>query len=162
MEKIRDKDRRRSPAEVARWCGSFETSLRERGLRVTGQRLAVYRALAEDRTHPTAAAVRQRVRAGFPTISVATVYRILESLEREGLARRVSDTGAAARFDANLTPHQHLVCRVCGCIVDHQGSACAVPLPEAPIPGFTVEELDIRLVGVCDRCKRKAVRAADR
>jgi Fe2+ or Zn2+ uptake regulation protein len=69
----------------------------------------------------------------------------------------VSSPGAIGRFDANVDPHQHLVCRVCGRLED-----ISVPeLHKALIPkvsGFTVEELDIRLVGLCDSCSRSESR----
>src|SRR5689334_12073504 len=99
---------------VARWCADFERACRTRGVRLTPQRLAVYRALAEDLTHPTADGVLGRVRARMPSVSPASVYRILDSLERKGLIRRVGTTDGIARYDANLERHQHLVCRKCG------------------------------------------------
>src|SRR5262245_53799054 len=100
--------------DVDALCLGFARRCRERGVRVTAQRLAVYRTLADDPSHPTADAIHRRLRAAMPSLSPATVYRVLESLEDDGLLRRVSTTGGAARFDANLAPHQHLICRVCG------------------------------------------------
>ena len=73
-------------------------------------------------------------------------------MEREALVRRVSTTGGVGRFDANVTPHQHLVCRVCGTMMDYFAPAPAPP-PEGSVPGFVIEEMDIRLVGRCDRCR---------
>jgi Fur family transcriptional regulator, peroxide stress response regulator len=157
MRSDREQDARRSRAEVERWCEIFAAQCRVRGLRVTAQRLAVYRAVAEDLSHPSAEAVYARVRTALPMLSPATVYRTLESLEREGLLRRVSTTGGVGRFDANLEPHQHLVCRVCGRMMDHFTPAlAATPLPENAVPGFVIEALDIRLVGRCDRCRGAA------
>jgi len=154
MESKRKKVGLRQPAEVDRWGAAFEAQCRSRGLRVTAQRLAVYRAVAADLSHPTAESVYARVRTQLPMLSPATVYRILESLQREALVRRVSTTGGGARFDANLAPHQHLVCRVCGSMMDHFApSLAATPLPTTPVQGFVIEELDIRLVGRCDRCR---------
>jgi Fur family peroxide stress response transcriptional regulator len=143
------------PRDVDHWCEAFQARCRERGVRLTPQRLAIYRALAADDTHPTADVVYERVRAEVPSLSQATVYRILESLESERLVRRVSTTGGVARFDANVEPHQHLVCRVCGRMIDHlvPTQAAAAIAPDA-IPGFVVEELDVRLVGRCLDCAR--------
>jgi Fe2+ or Zn2+ uptake regulation protein len=121
---------------------------------VTPQRLTVYRALAGDPTHPTADTLHARVRPGMPSLSLATVYRILESLEREGLVRRVSTVDGVARFDANLAPHQHVVCRVCGQIMDIEVKTLAeVSLPRVGIPGFVAEALDIRILGTCASCE---------
>jgi Fur family peroxide stress response transcriptional regulator len=138
---------------VASWCSEFERACRARGVRVTPQRLAVYRALAEDLTHPTADAVLGRVRSTLPSLSPASVYRILESLEREGLIRRVGTTDGIARYDANLERHQHLVCRKCGRMTDFQAPELSkIRLAPRAIRGFVVEELDVRIVGRCARC----------
>jgi Fe2+ or Zn2+ uptake regulation protein len=114
----------------------------------------VYRILAEETAHPTAEAVYARLRPAMTWLSVATVYRILESLEREGFIRRVSTTGAVARFDANVSPHQHLVCRWCGRMTDfEEESLSRLGLPTNIPPEFTAEELDVRIVGVCAGCQ---------
>jgi Fe2+ or Zn2+ uptake regulation protein len=91
----------------------------------------------------------------MPGLSLATVYRILESLEQEGFVRRVSTTGDVARFDANMTPHQHLVCRLCGCIIDWKvKSFMRLKLPRQAMTDFVPETLEIRIIGLCARCRR--------
>ena len=147
----RNKSKIRTAREVDDWCAEFEKLCRSRGIRVTAQRFAVYKALAEDLAHPTAESVYARVSKRLPGLSFATIYRTLQFFENEKLIRKVSSPGAIGRFDANKRPHQHLVCRVCGSLED-------ISIPElhsAAIPnvsGFTVEELDIRLVGRCQAC----------
>ena len=149
----RNKESSRHASEVDGWCSEFEELCRSRGIRVTAQRLAVYRALAEDLAHPTAESVYNRLSKQLPGLSQATIYRTLQFFESENLIRKVSSPGSIGRFDANVDPHQHLVCRVCGSLED-----ISVPaLHSAVIPKvsrFTVEELDIRLVGLCDSCSR--------
>ena len=147
----RNKSKIRTSREVDDWCAEFEKLCRSRGIRVTAQRFAVYKALAEDLGHPTAESVYARLSKRLPGLSFATIYRTLQFFENEKLIRKVSSPGAIGRFDANVGPHQHLVCRVCGSLED-------ISIPElhsAAIPnvsGFTVEELDIRLVGRCQAC----------
>ncbi|TMB18360.1 MAG: transcriptional repressor [Deltaproteobacteria bacterium] len=151
----RVKEMPRGAAHVERWCAEFERACRGRGVRVTPQRVAVYRALAEDATHPTAEQVYARLRPDLPSLSPATVYRILDSLERERLIRRVGATRGVGRYDANLEPHQHVVCRRCGRMTDVQMPALsALRLRERAVPGFVVEGLDIRIVGRCATCRR--------
>lgn len=151
----RVKEMPRGAAHVERWCAEFERACRGRGVRVTPQRVAVYRALAEDATHPTAEQVYARLRPDLPSLSPATVYRILDSLERERLIRRVGATRGVGRYDANLEPHQHVVCRRCGRMTDVQMPALsALTLRERAVPGFVVEGLDIRIVGRCATCRR--------
>jgi Fe2+ or Zn2+ uptake regulation protein len=88
------------------------------------------------------------------SLSLATVYRILDALEREGLVRRVSTTDSAARFDANVDPHQHAVCRICGAMTDLREARLArVGLPGTLPDGFEPEELDIRILGICASCR---------
>ena len=144
--------------EVALRDADFEQRCRARGLRVTAQRLAVYTVLAEDPSHPTAESVYEAVHPRMSSLSRATVYRILESLEREKLIRRVSTTAGGTRFDANLTPHQHLVCRVCGRITDVSAPSLA-GTAVAAVPGFVVEHLDIRIVGRCRGCRDASARS---
>jgi Fur family transcriptional regulator, peroxide stress response regulator len=153
---------RRGDAEADRWCAEFAQRCRAAGLRVTGQRLAVYRALAIDPAHPTADAVYARLRRRLPTLSRTTVYRILESLERAGFIRRVSTLHGVVRFDANLDTHQHLVCRICHTMIDVDAPALkALTIPAELAGGFVAEQLDIRIVGCCPDC-RGATRTARR
>jgi Fur family peroxide stress response transcriptional regulator len=140
-------------ADVERLCQAFARRCREHGVRVTTQRLAVYRALAEDPGHPTADSIYRRLRGAMPALSPATVYRVLESFVRDGLLRRVSTTGGAGRFDANLTPHQHLICRVCGRMSDVHAPTVEVGRVVARArPRFVVEDVDIRIMGRCETC----------
>jgi Fur family ferric uptake transcriptional regulator len=89
----------------------------------------------------------------MPSLSPATVYRVLESLVQDGLFRRVSTTGGAGRFDANLAPHQHLICRVCGRMTDvHAPTVDVGRVAARARPRFVVEDVDVRIVGRCETC----------
>lgn len=139
--------------DVEQACLAFARRCRAHGVRVTTQRLAVYRALAEDPSHPTAEAIYRHLRGAMPSLSPATVYRVLESLVRDGLLRRVSTTGGPGRFDANLAPHQHLICRVCGRMTDVHAPTVEVGRVAARArPRFIVEDVDVRIVGRCATC----------
>jgi Fe2+ or Zn2+ uptake regulation protein len=151
--RITRKNTAAAEVDVDRLCAAFARRCREHGVRVTAQRLAVYRALAEDPGHPTADAIYRRLRGAMPSLSPATVYRVLESLVRDGLLRRVSTTGGAGRFDANLAPHQHLICRVCGRMTDVHVPAVEVGRVAAQArPRFVVEDVDVRILGRCETC----------
>ncbi len=139
-------------------CNDFVAQCRSRGVRLTTQRLAVYRALTGDTTHPMADTVYEKIHRTMPSLSLSTVYRILESLESEKLIRRVSTQDGIARFDANLHPHQHLICRVCGRMTDfEEASLSRLRLPRIRSAGFLAEELDIRIVGTCRNCRRASI-----
>ena len=142
---------------IDRLCSDFEELCRSRGIRVTSQRLAVYRALAEDPTHPTAESLYDRLRRQMPVLSQATVYRTLEYFVAQNLIRKVSAPESIGRFDAKLAPHQHLLCRVCGSLTDILLPQLCKPVLPA-ISGFKVEELDIRLVGLCQNCSKSKLK----
>jgi len=97
---------------VDNWCAGFEKLCQSRGIRVTAQRLAVYKALAEDLAHATAESVYARLSKRLPGLSFATIYRTLQFFENEKLIRKVSSPGAIGRCNANVDPHQHLARRV--------------------------------------------------
>jgi Fur family peroxide stress response transcriptional regulator len=150
---------KRTARELTAWCAAFEASCRERGVRVTTQRLAVYRALAADGSHPTAEEVHARLGKVLPGLALTSVYRILDSLGGERLIRRVSTTDGVARFDAKLAQHEHLVCRVCGTMTDYASPELRALLPaRVAVPGFDVEDLDLRLVGRCASCRDASAR----
>jgi Fur family transcriptional regulator, peroxide stress response regulator len=122
------------------------------GLRVTPQRLAVLRVLMQSHDHPAPEAVFQRVRGELPSVSLATVYKVLASLERAGLASRVGVPGDANRYDANLAPHHHLICTRCGDVTDHEDPHLAPALPRQ-LGGFLPSEARVQIFGLCARCR---------
>ena len=147
---------RRPAAEVAQHCARFAAECRSRGVRLTPQRIAVFRVVVEDLSHPTAEAVHRRILGDLEAMSLGTVYRTLDFLVGAGLLRRVSTPESIARFDANCAPHQHLICRSCGLMRDWEETELrGLRLPRATVPGFQAESLDIRIVGLCAACARR-------
>lgn len=119
--------------------------------RLTKQRAAVLRAL-EDGAHLTAETIHERVRAALPAVSLGTIYRTLDILRAIGLVQ-VFSHGGAARYEAALDKHHHLVCVTCSEIVN-------VPAPQIGAIALAVaqdhrySEVDAALVvtGRCARC----------
>lgn len=136
---------------------SLMTALRNAGLKVTPQRLAIVECLAGDFTHPTAQELYDRLRVRFPTMAVATVYNTLSALDSIGQCRRL-DMGGAIRFDPNSTPHDHAVCEQCGSIrdvsIDEGGDPPAAE--PADLPGFRVERVERIYRGICASCAETA------
>ena len=91
--------------------------------RLTKQRAAILRAL-EDGAHLTAEAIHERVRVALPAVSLGTIYRTLDILRAIGLVQ-VFAHGGAARYEAALDKHHHLVCGNCGEIVNGRCARCA-------------------------------------
>ena len=91
--------------------------LKRAGLKLTPQRIAIVRELAEDRSHPTAHELFERLRPAFPTMSFATVYNTLDALAKLGLVGSLR-LGSAVRYDPNTELHHHAVCDRCGAVID--------------------------------------------
>src|SRR5262245_20376491 len=92
--------------------------VRQRGGKVTVQRLLVWRALAGDRSHPTAEEIHARLRAQVPTLSLTTVYNILHELVEWGELRRFDIGDGHIHFDPAGEPHAELICLRCHSVID--------------------------------------------
>jgi Fe2+ or Zn2+ uptake regulation protein len=125
--------------------------VREAGLKLTPQRMAIVRELASDPTHPTAQELFERLRPEMPTMSFATVYNTLAAFTSAGLCVSRTLTRGSARFDPNTAPHDHAVCDDCGRVVDvHRGGRAGKRNAE-------LADFDVRLVeriyrGLCADC----------
>jgi Fe2+ or Zn2+ uptake regulation protein len=126
--------------------------LRDAGLKVTPQRLAVFRALWGDETHPTAQEIYERLQAAFPTMSFATVYNTLDALASIGRVRPLA-LGGATRFDPNVAPHHHAICDRCGAVRDVTPRA-TTERPPRDVGGFQVDRIERLYRGLCPRCRR--------
>ena len=144
---------------VERWIEecleALQSRCRETGLKITPQRMAVYKVLIESTEHPSAEAVFRQVRKTFPSISLDTVNRTLLTLSDIGAAFVVEGSGDAKRFDANLKNHQHFKCLKCKRIIDfHHEAFDAIDIPENLMPGYTVLKKTVYLEGYCDLCRK--------
>jgi Fe2+ or Zn2+ uptake regulation protein len=129
-------------------------ALEANGQRFTEQRAAVYRFLATTDNHPTADEVFLAVRSEVPVISLATVYKSLETLVGCGLAIKLAGGDGSARYDGRTDPHHHARCLGCSRMVDVPGR-----LPEGEISelrrsarGFRVTGYRLELTGYCSEC----------
>lgn len=91
---------------------------RERGMRITSQRMLILRQLLENRNHPTAEDIYRPVCRTYPNISLATVYNTLNMLIELEEIRELPTTSGGKRFDPNLHHHDHALCEVCGRLFD--------------------------------------------
>lgn len=134
----------------------FISILREHGLQVTYQRLAIYQALYNSKEHPSAEEIHQQVGRRFSMISLGTVYKTLERFSEAGLIDKINPVAEVARYDANLLPHHHFVCVKCQSIHDLQGvSSDDLPSPPEDFEGFKVLKKQIILRGYCPECVPK-------
>lgn len=140
--------------------------LREHGLRVTRQRVAVMAALAHA-PHSGADSVLGRVREDVGPVSTQAVYDVLNTLTEHRLVRRIQPGGSgtrSARYELRVGDnHHHLVCRRCGSMTDVDcatGTArCLEPAGlDAHAPGFVVDEVEVTFWGVCPECTSSPTR----
>ncbi len=139
--------------ETERRLHTFQAQCHAVGLKVTPQRMAVYKALVESEEHPSAEVVFRRLRRTFPSISLDTDNRTLLTHSAMGAAFVVEGSGDAKRFDANLGVHQHFKCLRCRRIIDfHHEPFDEIEVPENLAGRFTVLRKTVYLEGLCDRC----------
>jgi Fe2+ or Zn2+ uptake regulation protein len=137
------------PAEVV-----LSRVLRERGQRVTPQRLAIARTVRELASHTTAETVFGRVSEQMPGVSLPTVYATLDLLEEVGLLRRVPTEAGTAVFDPRTEDHHHLVCRRCGDIMDVDAPVERTELlAAARARGFEADDAQVVVRGLCANCR---------
>ena len=125
--------------------------LKDSGLRVTPQRIAVLSFMDGHRVHSTADDIYLSLKKDFPSLSAATVYNTLRAFIDGGIVQELRNGDHASRFDINTTPHHHLVCVHCGHMTD-------VELPEIPVGKiashhhFDVLDYHVEIKGVCSAC----------
>ena len=127
--------------------------LREHGLHVTAQRLAVLRAVSSH-PHCTAEVVAERVRSEIGTISRQAVYDALGILADSGLIRRIQPAGSPALYEGRVGDnHHHLICRTCGKTTDVDCIVGTAPcLTPADAAGYRVDEAEVIFWGECPEC----------
>ena len=132
---------------------SLAAALRERGQRVTPQRLMVARVLNDLDRHVTAEVVFDEVSRRMPGVSLPTVYATLDLLEGIGLVHRVASERGAVVYDPRTDAHHHLVCRRCGAIADLDGPVDAgALLAAAQSAGFAADHAQVVVRGLCATC----------
>lgn len=134
--------------------GNEAELLRQHGLKVTAQRLAVMRAVAVH-PHSTADAIVDAVTTEIGAISRKAVYDALGALVDKGVLRRIQPAGSAARYEDRVGDnHHHLVCRSCGRTVDVDCAIGDVPcLEPMNAAGYDVDEAEIIYWGLCPTCQ---------
>jgi Fur family ferric uptake transcriptional regulator len=127
--------------------------LREHGVQVTAQRLAVLRAVSA-RPHSTAEDVAEVVRSEIGAISRQAVYDALGILADKGLIRRIQPAGSPARFEDRVGDnHHHVICRICGRMADVDCAVGDTPcLTAAADSGYAIDEAEVVFWGRCRDC----------
>ena len=128
--------------------------LREHGLQVTAQRMAVLRAVSSQ-PHCTADDVAELVRVQIGAISRQAVYDALSILSEKSIIRRIQPAGSSALYEDRVGDnHHHVICRGCGKTVDVDCAVGETPcLTAADDSGYQIEEAEVIYWGICPRCQ---------
>ncbi|MFB3786860.1 MAG: Fur family transcriptional regulator [bacterium] len=149
--------KKRPPSEIDARIRHFTTLCRQRGLKVTPQRLEIFRSLLEVIDHPTAEELYSRIRQKLPTVSIDTVYRTLSLFEDYGLIYRVQCLSDKGRYDSNMDNHHHFICMKCKKIEDFfwpEFDALPLPLSARMFGKINLERVVLR--GICPDCENQA------
>ena len=134
----------------------FEKACRGAGLKLTHQRLEIYRELAMSTDHPSAETLHKRLKKKLPTISLDTIYRTLSTFEENNLIKRVQTVESQARFEAQMKQHHHLICDKCKQVIDFQWKSFDdAGLPEEVDQIGHIRNKNVILLGTCRRCLEK-------
>ncbi len=120
------------------------------------QRERILELLKNTGIHPTANWLYERLKGEFPNLSMGTVYRNLNILDEQGLIKKIDFGSTFDRFDANITPHYHFICEICGSITDLDipVDSGLEKIVEAKTK-FKVNRHRIEFYGICDKCRKK-------
>jgi Fur family peroxide stress response transcriptional regulator len=143
-------------SEVERRIERFKAAAKKTGVKLTHQRLEIFREMAASLEHPDAEAVFRGVQARIPTVSLDTVYRTLWMLNDWQLIATLGPRRESVRFDANLEPHHHCVCVRCGLAKDFESSELnALRIPGA-LKGFgSIAAAHVEFRGLCKSCTKE-------
>lgn len=135
-----------------RLISQFEQICKSAGLKITQQRLEVYRALLASTDHPSAETLYRRLEKRLPALSLDTVYRTLATLEKVHLVHRLETTAAQTRYEALTSRHHHFLCDGCGKVIDvFWQEFDSIHLPTAGGIG-AITRTSVVMHGTCSSC----------
>lgn len=131
----------------------FAETLKNKNLKVTPQRLAIYNMLYNSKEHPTAEMIYKSLQATHPTMSLATVYKTIDTLKKSDLIIELKTNSDSDRYDANMTPHLHGICNECGEIYDiFTDKLSSIINSVQEDTDFKIESCDVYFSGTCPTC----------
>ncbi|MFZ5353192.1 MAG: Fur family transcriptional regulator [Bacillota bacterium] len=129
-------------------------SLKDKGFKVTPQRIAVYEILRNTKEHPTVDMIYNRLQPLYPTMSLATVYKSLEVFKELNLVQELNVGEDKFRYDANVNQHPHITCMSCGKVEDVDDEMLFNLLEQVTNKtGYTLVNQQLYFFGYCPSCK---------
>ncbi|MBI3398458.1 MAG: transcriptional repressor [Deltaproteobacteria bacterium] len=132
---------------------------REKGFKLTPQRLAILKFLDGNTGHPTAEDIYNSIKKIYPTVSFATVYNTLQTLGDKGEILEITIDPQKKHYDPNPNPHHHIICLGCNKIGDiFEDYSEALRLPNRIVEEFKPVGNHINFYGICRECQKKQKR----
>jgi Fur family transcriptional regulator, peroxide stress response regulator len=130
--------------------------LRDKGCRLTPQRLAMLRILSKSAGHPSAEQIYEQIKADYPTTSLATIYKTLTLLKEMGEVFEVTLASMGSRYDGQKPyPHPHVICTKCGQILDPEfGAMASISQEIARQTGYKITHQQLNFFGLCPQCQQ--------
>lgn len=134
----------------------FVAASRKSGLKLTHQRLEIFRELASSKDHPSAETLHKRLSEKMPMLSIDTVYRTLSTFSLHDLIHKVETVESHARFEVIHERHHHMICRQCREIIDFNWpSINNIVMPEEILSLGKIDTINVVVHGVCSKCSEK-------
>ena len=146
-----------NPSEIkaSERLGRILSKMKDRDFRITPQRIAVLKVLAESKAHPSAESIFETVKKDFPTTSLATIYKTITLAKELGEVMELGFSDGSNRFDGyNPAPHPHLICVQCRKIVDPDLKDFQEMKRKVAVDsGFEIINHRLDFFGVCPACR---------
>lgn len=142
---------------------AIEEMLREKRIKVTPQRMAVYAVLRETKKHPNVEMIYQQLKPSYPAMSLATVYKTVDVLNKVGLIQELNVGEGGLRYDAMITPHPHVYCEKCGQVDDVEKFSMKDFQDDSLIEqmqketGYELSSVQLYFYGNCPNCKELSI-----
>lgn len=135
----------------------FQKTLIQAGIKVTHQRLEIFKELCKTAGHPDAETIYKNIASKLPTISLDTVYRTLQLFAKLGLIDIFGTQYSRMRFDTNTKPHHHFICTNCGTIYDFYSEELSnLNIPDAVRKIGEIQKIQLEIKGICHQCANEA------
>lgn len=129
---------------------------REKKLKLTPQRIAVYKYLQSTKDHPSAEVIYKALQPSYPTMSLATVYKALKTLVEVDLIQELNVGEGNFRYDGNVDIHPHVQCMCCGKVDDVEGvNFCSLNQTVETQSGYEIITNKLYFYGICPQCKKE-------
>lgn len=127
--------------------------LRNHGMKITPQRLMIFKILENNNSHPSAEEVYKRVKKIYPTVSFTTIYKTLETLRDLGEVKELTIDEDRKHYDPNTKTHHHMICSTCKKILDiSEDFSSYIKLPDSLKNDYTISGFQISFYGTCKEC----------